>query len=153
MAVHLAILSVGLPRTSWSHLLLERAPELEQVVPTQRPTFVVHRPEETTGSLADLVSWSPPSARVVWHEDRLYVASHPSGLLAIDAAGDSVQLNSEAELGALAPSPDGFWAIDRSTNTIITLDAQGQIADRSLVDSSQSPNQPWHLASVPEGGL
>ncbi|MBT6626976.1 MAG: acyltransferase family protein [Gemmatimonadetes bacterium] len=40
VGMHVVMLTVGLPRTSWSHTLLDRTVELRQVIPAQRPVHV-----------------------------------------------------------------------------------------------------------------
>ncbi|MBT3345462.1 MAG: acyltransferase family protein [Gemmatimonadetes bacterium] len=153
LALHVILLSVGFPRTSWSHLLLDRLPELHKIVPDQRPATVVERADEAVMSPLDGMSRATPAVGVSWTEGRLYVAAHPKGLLAIDPDGQTLELNEELELSVLTPRSDGLWAIDRTTNTIVAIDSEGQIAEASVIDSSQYPGQPWHLASRPAGGL
>lgn len=153
VALHLMLLSVGLPKTSWSHLLLDRMPELHQVVPAQKPVTVVQRPEADEISMVDAMSAATPTVRASWSDDRLYVAAHPRGLLAIGPDGVTTQLNTEVELGIIAPAPHGLWAIDRTTDRIVRVDEEGQITEEGSVDSTDSPGKPWHLASTSAGGL
>jgi peptidoglycan/LPS O-acetylase OafA/YrhL len=152
VGLHVLVVGLGLPRTSWSHLLLDRVGELQAVVPAQRPSLVA----QFDDGQEEEMSFGPspsPDVHVRWAADRLYATSQAQGLFTVDDEGLTTQLNGDVELGALTPTPWGFWAIDRATRDIVRIDAEGRV-EGSLIDSSNTPGPPWYLAATGrDGGL
>jgi glucan biosynthesis protein C len=147
--IHLLVLTIGLPKSTWSHELLERRPDLHDVIPEQRPRQVTDPPKE---ELKGGFFTPPPRLSVSWQNGRLYTGL-PNGLFAIDDEGASQELDSQLKLSALAPRPaGGLFAIDGSHNDIVVIDEDGRVAT-TLVDSTTSPGAPGHLVSDAGGGL
>ncbi len=146
VGIHILVLTVGLPRSSWSHELLERRPDLRAVIPEQRPHQVTDTPEE---ELVAGFFTPPPMLSVSWQDGRLYAGMN-NGLFAIGADGVS-ELDAELVLGSLAPRPGGgLFAIAR--NEIVTIAEEGRVTN-TIVDSTTIPGVPGHLASDVGGGL
>jgi sugar lactone lactonase YvrE len=149
VGLHVLLLVVGLPRTSYSHLLLDRQARLHEVV-QERPRQVV----EAAPDSLDIFSFGNfTELRMAWQGDALYYAYGDSSLHVLGAEGSSRQLPTEAAWGALAPLPAGqLVAIEPASGRIVRLDGQGQIT-ATLVDSGQGWGKPGALAVDSGGGI
>ena len=149
VGLHVLLLLVGLPRTSYSHLLLDRQARLQEVV-QELPRQVVEAAPDSLeiSSFGDFTE-----LRLAWQGDVLYYAYGDSSLHVLDSEGISRQLPSEAAWDALAPLPAAqLVAIEASSGRLVRLDVQGQIR-ATLVDSGQGSGKPEALAVDGGGGI
>ena len=149
LGLHLLLLMVGLPRTSYSHLLLDRKALLQEVVREQPRLVVKAAPDKrgffSFGKFTEL--------RLAWQGDVLYYAYGDSTLHLMGPEGGSSQVPTEASWDALAPLPDGqLAAIEAGSGRIVSLDSKGRIK-ATLVDSGQGLGQPLALAIDGVGGI
>jgi glucans biosynthesis protein C len=150
IGLHVALCIVGLPRSSYSHLLFERSDALHAVIPADsRP----ERLNATQPAQLDGRSRATPVARLSWQDGVFYSAYHPGGLRALMPDGSEIVLDSEIEIGDLIPLANGHLAaVDIQGKRIVELDAQGCIL-ATLVDSSSSIGLPERLVGDARGGI
>ena len=149
VGLHVLLLLVGLPRTSYSHLLLDRQARLQEVV-QELPRQVVEAAPDSLeiSSFGDFTE-----LRLAWQGDVLYYAYGDSNLHVLNSEGISRQLPSEAAWDALAPLPAAqLVAIEAGSGRLVRLDGQGQIR-ATLVDSGQGSGKPEALAVDGGGGI
>ena len=149
VGVHVVLLVFGLPRSSYSHLLLDRQEQLQEVV-AGLPTQVV---EAAPDSLDIWSSRDVTQVRLAWHWGALYYAYGDSSLHVLDADGSRGELQTEAAWSALASLPSGqLAAIEAGSGRIVQLDDQGRI-NATLVDSAQGTGKASALAADGRGGF
>lgn len=149
VGINVALCLFGLPRTAWSHLLLDRQPELAAVVPAGRPSQVLGpQPETPDGN-----SRATPTVRASWQAGSLYVAARPRGLILLSAEGAQTTLADSLELAAIAPLTDSsLVAVEPETRRVLALDGQGrQLA--VLADSTDSTRTPVQVIADGRGGV
>jgi|GEM_PF-271965 glucans biosynthesis protein C len=150
IGLHIALCVVGLPRSSYSHLLLERSDALHAVVPKDS------RPERLNAAQIDQLdgrSRATPVARLSWQDGVFYSAYRPGGLRALMPDGSEILLDPELELGDLIPLANGHLAaVDIQGKRIVELDVEGRILT-TLVDSSSSIGLPGRLVGDIRGGI
>ena len=148
IGVHLLLFFVGLPRSSYSHLLLENRDRLHAAVPEQEAVRLVEAPPPGL----DIWSMATPVARLSWQDGTLYFATPAQGLQALSPSGTAQVLNADLKLGSLAPLAGGGLAgVDGATN-ILELDGRGAVGE-TLVDSGAVGGTPRHLTGDGRGGL
>lgn len=149
VGINVALCVFGLPRSAWSHLLLDRRPELEAVVPQGRYTRVLGpRPDDP-----DARSHATPTVRASWQAGSLYVAARPRGLILLSPEGSQVSLADSLELTAIAPLTEGaLAAVEPETRRVLELDGQGrQLA--VLADSTDTTRTPVQVIADGRGGI
>ena len=149
IGLNILLFTFGVPRTSYSHILLDRQNQFHQVIPADV------RPEQTVQELPDTLDGrfrSTPRVKLSWQNSSLYFA-YSSGGLRLLSNDASIDLAPELEIGALAPLPGGsLAAVDPSANRIFELDREGQLL-ATLVDSSDSTGTPQHLVADADKGI
>ena len=149
LLANVAVAVVGLPRTAWSHLLIDRRPELAQAIGVQAPQSMLEPPT----SNVDGYSEATPSVRASWQAGSLYVAHRPRGLYLLTAPGTRVSLSDTLELSWVAPLADGsLAAVEPSSRRLLRLDGRGRVT-AVLVDSTDSTCVPLQAVADGRGGV
>ena len=149
VGIHVVLLAFGLPRTSFSHQLLDRQDQLKSAVAPEKAVAVT----EALPDDLDIWSMATPKARLSWQAGTLYFSYGADGLNAVGADGVKQVLNSAAKFGAIAPLlGGGLVAVDLETNQLVQLDGTGQVK-ATLVDSAAGVGVPQYLAVDGRGGF
>ena len=150
VGMHVFLLTVGLPQSSWSHELLKRRAELHAVVPQQQP-YHVNGTRDVENEDEGFFS-RPSTMHACWQNEQLYTTT-AHGLGTIKADGTTHQFDLNMDLGALAPRPKGgLFAVDRTNNSIVLFNKDTHV-DTTIVASIVTHGKLGHLASDTVGGL
>ena len=142
LGVHAALCLVGLPRTSYSHLLLDRQPQLHAAISPEAEPAPLLPERPAPDELAH------PQAGLAWQDGRLY---HAGGTLRVRSRdGTWEEPASAPQVGALASLPDGrMAAVDDAR--IVVLGPTGEVA--AVLAEADSLPPPSRLVSDGRGGL
>ena len=149
LGLHVLLLVGDLPRSSYSHMLLDRQQQLRAVVPGPSERVTAALPANL-----DLLAFGESAiARLAYAENALYYTYGDSSLNVRTADGQTRQLALALAPSVLAALPGGkLAAIEPASGRIMALDAQGRVA-ATLVDSSAERGMPQDLVADASGGL
>ena len=116
VVLHVGLCLFGLPRTSFSHQLLDRQPQMHAVIPAAAEPIPLM--EVKTGS----PNWDPDPTSVAWQDGRLYYGSQ-DGLQMMGAEGEWEMLDETLQINKLAPLGNNQIAVG-STNALAIWDVE-----------------------------